>query len=283
MTLANLVLVAVLAFYPVHAEYPCEAEISSACPDSPKSELADCLKDSSQHENPTEISSECADFIALNSACADEIEQLCEEEYYTHETIPCLVKYKGSDDGEVSEKCSSVMKWALPAEDEEEAVTDELGMSEKDLEEKKEWQAKRKAGREAAMERMKMKEADAKKEQERRELEKFKEESPEAYADMIAQQEEEKRQQREQKKRERLLAAAAERKRRQEAGETDDDTPSASSKKGKKAKKSSWSSTIGGIVVLAVLAGVGYVMYSGAAKGGGGGRSSGKGKKSKRG
>eukprot|EP00440_Ansanella_granifera_P012538 gb/GFBE01013623.1/.p1 GENE.gb/GFBE01013623.1/~~gb/GFBE01013623.1/.p1 ORF type:complete len:291 (+),score=115.75 gb/GFBE01013623.1/:1-873(+) len=264
------------------AEYPCEAEIAAACPDSPKSEVADCLKDPNQHETPTEITSECIDFMALNTACADEIESLCEEEFYSHETMPCLIKFRASED-DISEKCSSVMKWALPVEEvEAQGVTDELGMSEQDLEEKREWQAKRKAGREAAMERMKMKEIDAKKEQERRELEKFKEENPQAYAEMIAQQEEEKKQQAAQKKRERLLQAAAERKRRQEAGEDDDDAASQAAAKKKKSKKSSgsWYSMISGLVVLAIIGGIGYFVFTGASgAGGGGGRSSGKGKK----
>mmetsp|Transcript_25943 Transcript_25943/g.46898 ORF Transcript_25943/g.46898 Transcript_25943/m.46898 type:complete len:283 (-) Transcript_25943:39-887(-) len=261
------------------AEYPCEAEIGSACPDSPRSELHLCLKDSSQHDSPTDISSECADFMALNAACAQEIEQLCEEEFYTENTMPCLAKFQDSEE-EISDKCQSVMKWALPAEEDEavEKVTDELGMSQEDYEEKKEWQAKRKKIREEAVERIKMKEVDAKKEQERRELEQFKEEQPEAYAEMLAQQKEEKRQQDEMKRKERMRQAAIQRKKRTEAGE-DEDAPAAA-KKAKKAKPMSWSKIATNIAVVGLLAGVGYMVYQGLSAGGGGGaRNSGKKKK----
>lgn len=187
--------------------FPCEAEISTACPDSPKSELAECLKDPSQHETVTDISSECTDFMALNTACVDEIEQFCEEEFFAESTLPCLVKHKASDE-EISPKCKSVMEWALPEVEDAETVTDELGMSEKDRQEKEEWREKRRKGREDAIERMKMKERDAKKEKERRELEKFKEDNPQAYEDMLAQKREDERQAAEQKKRERLLQAS---------------------------------------------------------------------------
>merc|ERR1711953_1363490 len=101
-------------------------------------------------------------------------------------------------------------------EEEAETVTDELGLSEKDYEEKKEWQKKRKAVREEAIGREKMKEED------RVALEKFKEEDPEGYRQMIQQQEETKKQEIEQKKRERQIAAAIERKKRIERGEAPD-------------------------------------------------------------
>ena len=52
------------------AAFPCESEIAAACPDSPRSELVQCLKDPSQHEQVTEISSECTDFMGLNSTMA---------------------------------------------------------------------------------------------------------------------------------------------------------------------------------------------------------------------
>ncbi|CAK9030538.1 unnamed protein product [Durusdinium trenchii] len=162
-----------------------------------------------------------------------------------------------------------------------ETVTDELGMSEKDRQEKEEWREKRRKGREDAIERMKMKERDAKKEKERRELEKFKEDNPQAYEDMLAQKREDERQAAEQKKRERLLQAAWERKRRIEAGEDpDEDTRQApSSAKGKKGKASgSWYSTIAALIIMAVVGGIGYIVATGTgAKGGSGsGRSKGK-------
>jgi len=261
--------------------FPCEAEISSACPDSPKSELADCLKDPSQHETPTDISSECTDFMALNTACSEEIEQLCDEEFFAENTIPCLLKYRASDE-EISEKCQSVMQWALPEAEETESVTDELGMSEQDRQEKEEWRAKRRKGREDAIERMKMKEADAKKEAERRELEKFKQENPEAYEDMQKQKKEDERQAAEQKKRERLLKAAWERKRRIEAGEDPDaQTGPAPSSKGKSGKASgSWYSTIAALIILGVVGGIAYVIVTGT--GGKGAPASGRGRGKKK-
>lgn len=263
--------------------FPCEVEISTACPDSPKSELADCLKDPSQHETPTDISSECTDFMALNTACVEEIEQLCDEEFFAENTMPCLVKYRASDE-EISDKCQSVMQWALPEPEEEESVTDELGMSEKDRQEKEEWREKRRKGREDAIERMKMKEADAKKEKERRELEKFKEENPEAYADMQAQKKEDERQAAEQKKRERLLEAAWERKRRIEAGEDPDaETGPAQPSRGKKAKAAgSWYSTIAAVIVLAVLGGIGYMVVTGTGSKGASASGSGRGRGKKK-
>lgn len=253
----HLVLV-VVALSGASAGHPCETEIASACPDSPKSEVGTCLKDSQQHEKATTISSACTDFIALNRACSEEIEQLCEEDFFSEDTMPCLTKWRSGD--EISEKCTAVMNWALPAEEEEAVVTDELGMSEQDYAEKKEWQAKRKAARGDAIERLKMKEQDSKKEQERRELERFKEEQPEEYAAMLQQQEEEKRQKAEIKRRERMVQAALERKRREEAGEAETEAP-----KGKKEKKSgSWLPSLSSLVALAILGGIGYVVLMGA-------------------
>ncbi|CAE8636241.1 unnamed protein product [Polarella glacialis] len=250
--------------------HPCETEVASACPESPASELAGCLKDSKQHEKPTEISSGCTDFMALNKACAEEIEQLCDENFFSEETIPCLAKWRGGDE-EFSEKCTSVMSWAMPVEAEEaETVTDELGMSEADYEEKKEWQAKRKAARGDAIERMKMKDVDAKKEQERVELERYKSENPEEYAAMIAQQEEEKRQQADFKRRERQMAAALQRKKRAAAGETEE-APQEGGKLlhrlkdlGVGYKKSGWMPSVTNLVALVVLGGIGYVVLLGA-------------------
>ena len=59
--------------------HPCDQEVQSACPERAASELARCLKDKTEHERPTEISSACADFIALNAACAEDIVRSCDE------------------------------------------------------------------------------------------------------------------------------------------------------------------------------------------------------------
>lgn len=205
------------------AEHACEAEVASACPERPGSEIAACLKDKEQHDTPTELSSECTDFIALSTACADEIENLCDGAFFTDDTVVCLTQWVS--DTQLSERCQGVLEWAVPKDEEEDGdgPTDELGMSEKDRQEKEEWRAKRRAARGDAIERMKMKEVDRKKEEDRVALEKFKEENPEEYAQMLQQQEEERRQQAEFKRKERQRQAAFERKRRQEQGIKDEE------------------------------------------------------------
>mmetsp|Transcript_30088 Transcript_30088/g.82656 ORF Transcript_30088/g.82656 Transcript_30088/m.82656 type:complete len:292 (-) Transcript_30088:223-1098(-) len=252
------------------ADHPCEAEVSSACPDRPPSEVGACLKNPSEHENPTTLSSECTDFIALNAACASDIAQFCDSAFFSQDTVLCLTTWVDADS--LTQKCASVMKWAIPnADDEEkgntEGPTDELGMSQKDLEEKKEWQAKRKQARNAAIDRMKMKEADAAKEKERVELETMKRERPDEYARLMELQEAEKRQAQEIKRRERLTAAALERKRKKERGEIEDE-PSPSPNKGRKAgaaksKGTSWVSGVLGLLVLGFVGLIGLRMAGG--------------------
>mmetsp|Transcript_14092 Transcript_14092/g.40268 ORF Transcript_14092/g.40268 Transcript_14092/m.40268 type:complete len:303 (-) Transcript_14092:69-977(-) len=268
------------------AAHPCEAEVSSACPERPPSELATCLKTPSEHETETTLSSECMDFIALNKACAEDIKKFCDEAFFSEDTILCLKTW--TDPENLSEKCAKTMKWAAPSSDEseeesEEGPTDELGMSDKDREEKKEWQAKRRAERGDAIERMKMKEADAKKEKERVELENFKKDNPEAYAEMQRQKEEDKRQAQEMKRRERLLAAAMEREKRKKAGlDEEEPAPSAQGKRssGTKGTKKSGFSNIWGILFVLLLLGGGYYLFTSL---GGAKPSKGGGKKKKRG
>jgi len=197
------------------AQHPCEDEVSSACPDRPGAEVARCLKDESEHERPTVISSDCTDFIALNVACADALGTYCEEAFFSRDTVLCLTSW--IDQESLSDKCKSVMKWAIPRKDEaEDGPTDELGMSEKDYEEKRAWQLKRKAERSAAVERMK--ESDGQKEKKRLEMEKLKKENPEEYKQRVAEEERQFKESQEQKKRDRMLQAALERKRREELG-----------------------------------------------------------------
>lgn len=274
------------------AAHPCEAEVGTACPERPPADLATCLKTPSEHETETTLSSECMDFVALNTACAADIKKFCDEGFFTDDTVLCLKTW--TDPENLSEKCAKTLRWAAPDSDEadeeesSEGPTDELGMSDKDREEKKEWQAKRKLGRQGAIDRMKMKEADAKKEKERVDLENFKKENPEAYSEMMRQKEEDKRQAQEQKRRERMMAAAAEREKRKKAGMDDDDAPPAPgpkkgkrpSEQGKKGGKSkSYFSGIFGILFLLVLVGGGYYFFTtmgGAKSGRGGGRGGGK-------
>jgi len=267
----------------VSADHPCSDEVASACPETPASDIASCLKDPEQHSSPTELSSECTDFMALNKACKDEIAKLCDEAFFSDDTILCLTQWHQPD--ELGEKCQKVIKWAVPKSDDEgedgegEGPTDELGMTEKEKEEKEEWRAKRKENREAAMERIKMKEVDRKKEEDRAALEKFKTEDPEGYANMIAQQEEEKRQQAEFKRRERMQAAAIARKKAAERGEDEDEAPEVQKKKASKKKSGSSWNWILGLLFLGVIGVLGYFLVSGASGGGGKGKAAKKGKK----
>jgi len=256
MRLAALVL---LAASGGRGEHPCEAEVLAACPDRPAAELGACLKNPSEHETETSLSSECTDFVALNSACSEDIEKHCDGSFFSADTILCLKTW--TDPESLSAKCTNVMKWAIPApaeeESSEEGPTDELGMSDQDRQEKEEWRQKRKAARGDAIERMKMKERDAEKERKRVELENFKRDKPEEYKAMIQLEEENKRQAQAQKKRERLAQAALDRQKRMAAEQDEAEAPAAESGKKKKGKKSkaggSWLSSIlslGGIVLV---------------------------------
>jgi len=247
------------------AGHPCEAEVKSACPETPGSDIGACLKDKEEHANPTEISSGCTDFIALNKGCAEDIEERCDNNMFHDDTILCLTKWTPLD--HLSEKCQKMLSWAVPSAETAEVVTDELGkvaekeeweMSEKDKADKKEWQKKRAASRGEAIERMKQKDVDKKREEDRVALEEYQKADPEGYTAMLQQQEEDKKQKAAFARQERARAAAMERAKKQAAGADEDDAPKA--KKGKKGK--SWWSTIGSLVALVGVGGLGYVAYN---------------------
>lgn len=227
------------------ADHPCTSEVASACPDRPGTDVAACLKDSEQHDTATEVSSDCTDFIAVNTACAEDLEKKCDEAFFSDDTIPCLTQWNERDD--LTERCQGVLKWAVPEDEDDDLddlddATDELGLTEEEAKEKdEEWRARRKAARGDAIERLKMKEADRKKEEDRVALEEFKKNDPEGYAAFLQQQEEDERQKREFAKMERMRAAAYEREQRKKAGLPEDpneepEDPAKKSKK-KKAKK----------------------------------------------
>lgn len=225
-----------------------------------------CLKDTEEHAKPTEISSGCTDFIALNKGCAEDIEERCDNNMFHDDTILCLTKWTPLD--HLSEKCQKILSWAVPKDETAEAVTDELGkvaekeeweMSEKDKEEKKEWQKKRAATRAEAIKMMGQKEVDRKKEEDRVALELYQKEDPEGYAAMLEQQEEDKKQKAAFARKERARVAAMERAKKQAAGGDEDDAPTKSSR-GKKGK--GWMSTLGSLVALAGVCGLGYVAYN---------------------
>jgi len=242
--LAHTLLCALLVVPVALATHACEAEVSSACPERPGSEIASCLKDKSEHDRPTVISSDCTDFIALNVACKDDIAKFCDDNHFSDDTILCLMEW--TDQRDLTTKCSGVMKWAIPEKvgEAKKAVTDELGLSDKDYAEKREWQAKRKAEREAAIGRMKDAKAD---EEEVKEMEDLKKENPAEYKQRLQERSEAKKSLEEQRKRQRLKVAADERKRRKEAGLPEEEDPTEQRKHKRrpaKAEKESWLPTI---------------------------------------
>jgi len=249
------------------ADHPCSNEVASACNERPAADIAACLKNPEEHDAPTEISSECTDFMALNKGCAEDIESSCGETGQFHDdTILCLTKWTPAEN--LKEQCGKVLKWAVPAAPagEDSLITDELGMSDKDHAEKLEWQKKRREARGDAIERMKMKDVDKKVEEDRVSLEEYKKQDPEGYAQMIEQQEEEKRQQAAFKKNERARAAALERKKKADSGIEDEenkpkDDGSAGTGKAKK-KPASWLYSIMSFVIIAGIGGLIYVFVS---------------------
>lgn len=199
------------------SEHPCQEEVDAACPDRPGPEIARCLKDKGEHERPIELSSECTDFVALNVACAEELENHCDSSFFSRDTALCLQEWTEAQN--LGEKCAGVMQWAIPAKEEGETVTDELGMSAEDHAEKEEWRAKRKEARTASIEKMReetMSDADRAKENEK--MERIKKENPEEYKWLMEEQKAAKLRLEEAKKHERKVAAAKERKRRIDAG-----------------------------------------------------------------
>lgn len=210
------------------ASNACQDEMASACPDRPGSEMGRCLKDKEEHDKPTEISSECTDFIALNVACADEISKFCDESFFTDDTVLCLAEWTPRQN--LGDKCAKVVKWAAPQKDGE-GPTDELGLSEKDYAEKRKWQADRKAGRGAAIEKMR---EDKRKDEE---LATMKREDPEGYKQLLKEREEAKRSYEELKKRKRLLAAAEDRKLKEEMGEETEEQREQETQEDKKIKR----------------------------------------------
>jgi len=271
-------------FRTVVADHPCSTEVASACAERPSSDIGTCLKDPEEHDSPTEISSECGDFIALNKACGADIDQHCEAGPFSDDTLLCLTKWTQKEN--LSPKCQSVMEWAAPSADAE-VVTDELGMSDEDYKEKKEWQAKRKKERMEAMGNMadnkKQKEIDRKKEEDRVALEKFKEEDPDGYEQMIEQQAEEKKQKAEFKRRERAQAAATERARKKAKGEDEEDKEQSAKSGGRTMNqpksKGGWLYSLGSLAFICALGAGGFYILKFSKGGGGGSKKGGGGKK----
>lgn len=260
------------------AQHPCEAEVNSACPDRPGSEVARCLKDEAEHDSPTTISSECTDFIALNVACADDIAKFCDDAFFVGDTARCLAEWTNQQD--LSMRCASVVKWAVPAKDQEVSgsPTDELGMSEQDYAEKRAWQARKKAEREKAIARMQAEagKTDADRQAEL-ELEQLKKENPAEYKQRLKERQEARQTYEEHLKRKRQLAAAEERQRRAEAGlpEVEDVVETEKERKREERRKRarsmqgrgeqnedhSWLPTILGVLLVGFVVALGFNMY----------------------
>merc|ERR1719198_2395811 len=135
------------------AIHACDSEQGSACPSEAGASLGACLKDPSKHETKTEISAGCKDFMAINDACADEIERSCSGMAYSDDTMVCLTQWTRAED--LSAGCAA----ALPKkEEEQDAEVDK---------EKEAWRAKRKKARQDAADMM-QKEQDKGKKQRRR-------------------------------------------------------------------------------------------------------------------
>jgi len=150
--------------------------------------------------------------------------------FFSDDTTRCLTEWTQQHD--LSSKCSSVVEWAVPKKEvEDDGPTDELGMSAKDYAEKKEWQAKRKASRGAAIEKIR---SDKKEEAE---LAALKKEDPAAYEQLMKERQEAEKSFEELKKRKRLMAAAEERKKRLENGEPEPDEVSEDEKRRQKRRE----------------------------------------------
>lgn len=211
--------------------------------------------------------------MALNKACADEIDKFCEDDggFFSEGTAGCVSHWSRNED--LSPKCKSVVQWAVPGyvegggqaeeegEDEEGEEDGEEGagpgMTEAEKREKEEWRAERKKGRDSAMGKMKVDQAELDKLQ-------WQKENPEEFQRMKELEEEERKQKNEIRRRERIMAAAAERKRREESGEVEDDGPKAPKDKTTKKKKTSWTSTL---MWLGVVVAIGALFYFGATSG----------------
>lgn len=237
----------------VAGDHPCEAEVQSACPDRPAAEIAACLKDPAEHESKTTISSECTDFIALNKACAAEISQHCDDQFFTRDTVLCLTTW--TDQSALSSKCSGVISWAVPKKEDDDGPTDELGLSAKDYEEKRKWQQERKERRGAAVEKLREEQEDLKA------TERLDGETEEDYKYRMKELKELQKSREEQKKRERLLKAQQERERRKASGlpeveDVDEEKKARTSRKSRetKAPERPWLMYgLGGLFVLYVF------------------------------
>mmetsp|Transcript_10682 Transcript_10682/g.24314 ORF Transcript_10682/g.24314 Transcript_10682/m.24314 type:complete len:168 (+) Transcript_10682:49-552(+) len=125
---------------PADAVHACDSEQGAACPMEAGFALGVCLKDSTKHESPIEISAGCKAFIELNDKCAAEIDKFCSGMAYNDDTLVCLTQWTQQSD--LSADCVA----ALPKKEEEtDAEVDK---------EKAEWRRKRKEARQSAQDMM---------------------------------------------------------------------------------------------------------------------------------
>mmetsp|Transcript_10640 Transcript_10640/g.15954 ORF Transcript_10640/g.15954 Transcript_10640/m.15954 type:complete len:170 (-) Transcript_10640:122-631(-) len=140
------------------AVHACDSEQGLLCPAEAGFDLGKCLKDPSKwevREAEGEISEGCKQFMALNDACAEELERSCSGMAYSDDTLVCLTQWTAQD------TLGSACKDQLPKKEAE--------SSEEVDKEKEEWRRKRKAARQAAQDMMdKEKGQDSKKKRRRR-------------------------------------------------------------------------------------------------------------------
>mmetsp|Transcript_68829 Transcript_68829/g.199696 ORF Transcript_68829/g.199696 Transcript_68829/m.199696 type:complete len:173 (+) Transcript_68829:93-611(+) len=139
----------------VGAVHACDAEQGALCPAEAGAALGNCLKDPSKWEGKMDISKACKDFMAINDACADEIDRSCSGMAYSDDTMVCLTQWTAQD--MLSAGCEA----ALPKKqvEEDQAAVDA---------EKKAWREKRKKARQDAQDMMEQEKKSEKKEKKRR-------------------------------------------------------------------------------------------------------------------
>mmetsp|Transcript_9998 Transcript_9998/g.24920 ORF Transcript_9998/g.24920 Transcript_9998/m.24920 type:complete len:183 (-) Transcript_9998:99-647(-) len=138
---AALAAAAALAHVPLAgAVHACDSEQGALCPSEAGKDLGSCLRNPSKWEGKMEISTGCQDFMALNDACAAELDAHCSGMAYSDDTLVCLTQWTSPDN--LGAACAA----ALPKKEAEvDAEVDK---------EKEAWRAKRKAAREAAQNMM---------------------------------------------------------------------------------------------------------------------------------
>jgi len=131
---------------------PCDSEAGQVCPMSLGKEVGECLTDPSKQvltdidgnprelepgEQPFELSASCQQFVSINDACAMEIENYCEGNFFHSDTMLCLTTWTKEES--LSAECKASLPVHVKEEDEEVDA------------EKEKWRAERRNARKQAM------------------------------------------------------------------------------------------------------------------------------------